>query len=118
MAAPKGEQNGNYKKNVIYNNGLYSVTEMVVGTDLTPGALRSRLNRTASRKIINGVVCFVCTAKYLRPNGKVGKPSLKPLMDMPFYVSRYSLNVDGDYEQLKLNKRSQDWLSKSIRISQ
>ena len=115
--APKGEGNGNYKKHILYNGKLHSLSELVVGTDINPGTLRSRLYRTAEREYINGQMCFVCTDKYLRPQGKPGRSLLQPNMDMPFNLTRYSVNVDGDLNQLELNKLSQKWLSKSIRIS-
>lgn len=117
VGAPKGAGNGNYKKHILYNGKLHSLSELVVGTDINPGTLRSRLYRTAERKYIKGQMCFVCTDKYLRPQGKPGKRSLQPAETLPFNLTRYSVNVDGDLNQLELNKHSQQWLSKSIRIS-
>lgn len=115
--APKGPANGNYKKQVIWEGELHSLTEMVQGRELNAGTLRSRLYRNAQRKYINGQACFVCEEKYLRPQGKQGKSRIIVDNSLPFQVGRYSVSVDGPKEQLALNKYNQDWLSKPIRAN-
>jgi len=117
IGAPKGPANGNYKRQVIWEGKLYSLTEMVQGRELNAGTLRSRLYRNAQRKYINGQVCFVCEEKYLRPQGKQGKSRIIVDNGLPFQVGRYSVSVDGPKEQLALNKHNQDWLSKPIRAN-
>jgi hypothetical protein len=108
-----------YKRHILYNGKLYTLSEMVEGRELNTETLRSRLVRNAEQVFVNGLMCFVCEDFFLRPQLKPGKrqSQRKEWEDMPFRITRYCYNVDGGENVLRLNKISQQWLSKSIRKS-
>lgn len=108
------------KRNVIYKGKLYSLTELVENRQLLACTLRSRLNRSNQTKVVDGMICFICNDNDLRPQLKVGKRESQRYKydDLPFQVTRYTYNVDGDDAVLTICKKSQEWLSKPIRVAQ